>query len=225
VARYTADLHHYEIRSDVSVHQLFLSLISRADSLGDSLTPAPAQSMSLAHQESYGQGRPGNPQRLWRFTVPAVPAVLVVDDDPDTRGLLSAILSTRGYDVTLSADAQDAEDRLVAGAFDAIVLDNRMPGVSGVSLCRQLRARPHTAALPIMLVSADVFASDVAAGMAAGADDYVIKPFHRADLLARLDAILNRRGINAARAAHLATVRAVAAAGPINYYEPAAAAS
>lgn len=154
-----------------------------------------------------------------------MPAVLVVDDDADTRSLLSAILGTRGYHVTMSANAREAEERLTQGAFDALVLDNRMPGLSGVGLCRQLRERPRTAALPIMLVSADVFDSDVAAGLAAGADDYVTKPFHRADLLARLDAMLNRNMISAARAARMAAGSAMAAARPSRHFRTATATS
>jgi DNA-binding response OmpR family regulator len=119
-----------------------------------------------------------------------VPTVLVVDDDTDNRELLATILRALTYDVRTAADALTAA-RVIAGhRIDAVMLDVRMPAVSGIDLCRQLRRRPDTATLPIILVSADADADRVAAGRSAGADDYIVKPYTRAEVTDRLAALL-----------------------------------
>jgi len=98
----------------------------------------------------------------------------------------------------------------------------RMPGCSGIELCRRLRADPVTALLPIMLVSADVNEQRIIAGRAAGADDYLTKPFHRAELAARLANVLLRRDTPAARSAAAANA-AMLAARASRYQPPEAA--
>jgi DNA-binding response OmpR family regulator len=80
-----------------------------------------------------------------------------------------------------------------------------MPGGSGIDFCRRLRAEPATAALPIMFVTADVNDHHILAALQAGADDYLTKPFHRAELCLRLDNVLARRNTTPARAAMLAS--------------------
>ncbi|MFI7602644.1 response regulator transcription factor [Actinoplanes sp. NPDC049681] len=119
--------------------------------------------------------------------------VLIADDDSDHRDLLSLALHRCGHDVVEAADAESARRAVAAGGIDAVLLDVRMPGLSGIELCRLLRADPHTADLPIMLVSADVNGHRILAGMDAGADDFLAKPYHRSELLARVEALLLRR--------------------------------
>jgi DNA-binding response OmpR family regulator len=137
-----------------------------------------------------------------------VPTVLIADDNADHRELLSHALRRSGHEVVTAVDADTALSALRTGAFDAALLDVRMPGESGIELCRRLRAQPETAIIPVMLISADVHrALD---GLHAGADDYLTKPFHRAELCARLDNLLRSRpdavskGARAASAAMLA---------------------
>ena len=142
-----------------------------------------------------------------------MPTVLIVDDDADHRELLTLALRRCGHDVVEAADARSAQRRIDGGGVDAVLLDVRMPGESGIELCRRLRDDPATATLPIMLVSADVNDQRIAAARIAGADDYLTKPFHRSELTARLDNMLLRRDTPAARSAAAANAAMLAARG------------
>jgi DNA-binding response OmpR family regulator len=141
----------------------------------------------------------------------AVPTVLIADDDADHRELLTLALRRFGHDVVEATDAPAARRLIAQGGIDAALLDVRMPGESGIELCRRLRDDPATAELPILLVSADVNDQRILAARAAGADDYLIKPFPRGELAARLDTVLLRRSTPVARSAAAATaaIRAV----------------
>jgi DNA-binding response OmpR family regulator len=140
-----------------------------------------------------------------------VPTVLIADDDADHRELMTLALRRIGHRVVAAADAEAAGQALRGGGFDAALLDVRMAGTSGIELCRSLRADPVTAGLPIMLVSADVNTGRILDGMDAGADDYLTKPYHRAELGARLEALLLRRGERAGRSAVAANASRLAA--------------
>lgn len=142
-----------------------------------------------------------------------MPTVLIADDDADHRELLTIALERLGYDVVAAEDGASAQRAIDAGGIDAVLLDVRMPGTSGIELCRRLRADPVTAELPIMLVSADVMGRQVTAGMQAGADDYLPKPYHRAELGARLGSLLRRRAHPAGMPASVATAALLAARG------------
>jgi two-component system phosphate regulon response regulator OmpR len=119
----------------------------------------------------------------------ASPHVLVVDDDARLRDLLRQFLGRNGFTVTTAADAVEARARLAAFAFDLAVIDVMMPGESGLELTRHLRA---TGALPVLLLTARAETSDRIAGLSAGADDYLVKPFEPDELLLRVRAILRR---------------------------------
>jgi DNA-binding response OmpR family regulator len=119
-----------------------------------------------------------------------LPTVLVADDDADHRELLTIALRKFGHDVVEAWDTRSAQALIDRGPVDAVLLDVRMPNESGIDLCRRLRERPATSALPIMFVTADVNDHRVVAAMQAGADDYLTKPFHRAELAARLNGLL-----------------------------------
>lgn len=123
-----------------------------------------------------------------------MPTVLIADDDADHRELMTLALARLGHDVVQAIDAESAQRAIDAGGIDAVLLDVRMPGISGIELCQRLRAEPATAQLPIMLVSADVNNHRILAGINAGADDYLTKPYHRAELHHRLEQLLDRRG-------------------------------
>ncbi|WP_067495061.1 response regulator transcription factor [Actinoplanes sp. TFC3] len=141
--------------------------------------------------------------------------VLIVDDEADHRELMTLALRRFGYEVVAVENADQALRVTAGGGIDAALLDVRMPGISGIELCRQLRELPGTAQLPIMVVSADVNGARVMAATNAGADDYLTKPFHRAELGTRVEALLLRRersGNKPATAAGAARLAARAAA-------------
>jgi two-component system phosphate regulon response regulator OmpR len=115
--------------------------------------------------------------------------LLIVDDDERIRGLLQKFLMRHGFIVSAARDAAHAR-RLLAGLeFDLIVLDVMMPGEDGISLTRYLREQMQT---PILLLTARGETSDRIAGLEAGADDYLAKPFEPKELLLRINAILRR---------------------------------
>jgi two-component system response regulator MprA len=120
--------------------------------------------------------------------------VLVVDDDPAVRESLKRALRLEGYDVALAADGAEA---LVAADDsgsepDAIVLDVLMPNVDGLEVCRTLRRKGSR--VPVLMLTARDEVQDRVAGLDAGADDYVVKPFALEELLARVRALLRRAG-------------------------------
>jgi two-component system phosphate regulon response regulator OmpR len=118
-----------------------------------------------------------------------LPHVLVVDDDARLRDLLRRYLSGNGFLVTAAADAAEARANLKSFAFDVMVLDRMMPGEDGLSLARILRReRP----VPILMLTAMSEIEDRIAGLEAGVDDYLTKPFEPRELLLRLTAILRR---------------------------------
>jgi two-component system response regulator MprA len=118
--------------------------------------------------------------------------ILVVDDEPAVRDSLGRALRLEGYEVELAEDGRDALERLEARRPDALVLDLMMPRIDGLEVCRALRSKGDRT--PILVLTAKDAVSDRVAGLDAGADDYVVKPFALDELLARLRALLRRVG-------------------------------
>ena len=115
--------------------------------------------------------------------------ILVIDDDQDIRTLLAEYLERNGFRVTTLPDGTDLERTLDERAIDLLVLDLMLPGVDGLTLCRDLRSRSR---LPVLILSARGEDVDRIVGLEMGADDYLGKPFHPRELLARVRAILGR---------------------------------
>jgi two-component system OmpR family response regulator len=124
--------------------------------------------------------------------MPTNPArVLVVEDEPVLRHAITETLTTAGFTVEALPDGTDFARRVEAFVPDAAIIDVMLPGISGLTLATQLRARGHTV---VLFVTARDSLTDRLAGFEAGADDYIIKPFMQAELLARLRAVLRRAG-------------------------------
>ena len=117
--------------------------------------------------------------------------VLVVDDDPPLQRMLSRTLTAEGYAVTVAGDGGTALAAVESFAPDVIVLDVAMPTLDGLAVCRRLRGKGL--ATPILMLTARDAVADRVAGLQAGADDYLVKPFAVSELIARLHA-LTRRG-------------------------------
>ncbi|MCB0925094.1 MAG: response regulator transcription factor [Mycobacterium sp.] len=118
--------------------------------------------------------------------------ILVVDDDRAVRESLRRSLSFNGYSVNLAEDGLEALDAIANERPDAVVLDVMMPRLDGLEVCRQLRSTGDD--LPILVLTARDSVSERVAGLDAGADDYLPKPFALEELLARLRALLRRTG-------------------------------
>jgi two-component system, OmpR family, response regulator MprA len=117
-------------------------------------------------------------------------AILVVDDDAPIRRMLDRTLSAEGYAVETAADGGEALAAVERSTPDLVVLDVGMPGVDGLSVSRRLRAKGLS--VPVLLLTARDSVPDRVAGLDAGADDYLVKPFATEELLARVRALLRR---------------------------------
>jgi two-component system, OmpR family, response regulator MprA len=117
--------------------------------------------------------------------------ILVVDDDPAVRSSLDRALRLDGYEVETAADGPAALQILSVGSPDAVVLDLGLPGLDGLAVCRRLRSTGDDT--PVLMLTARDAVDDRVQGLDAGADDYLVKPFALAELLARLRALLRRR--------------------------------
>jgi two-component system, OmpR family, response regulator MprA len=117
--------------------------------------------------------------------------VLVVDDDPAVSGALNRALRLEGYDVSLAGDGPIALEQIAVRPPDAVVLDIGLPTLDGLEVCRRLRAAGDDT--PVLMLTARDAVNDRVQGLDAGADDYLVKPFALAELLARLRALLRRR--------------------------------
>jgi two-component system response regulator MprA len=121
---------------------------------------------------------------------PAGGRVLVVEDDEDIADVLRRSLRNEGYEVRTSADGVEALDVAAGFVPDLVVLDLGLPRLDGVEVCRRLRADSD---VPILMLTARAETDDRVGGLDSGADDYLVKPFERRELLARIRALLRRR--------------------------------
>jgi two-component system response regulator RegX3 len=121
----------------------------------------------------------------------AAPLILVVDDEESYRDALTVALEREGFRVEVAADGQEALDQVEATSPALILLDVMLPRISGVDVCREIRARSR---VPIIMVTARGAEIDAVVGLEVGADDYVSKPFRLRELIARVRAALRRSG-------------------------------
>lgn len=124
----------------------------------------------------------------------AKPTILVVEDEAPLLTLLRYNLEKQGFRVEEAADGQEALLRVAESRPDLVLLDWMLPALSGIEVCRQLRRRPGTRDLPIIMVTARTENQDAVRALDTGADDYIAKPFAMDSLLARIRALLRRSG-------------------------------
>jgi diguanylate cyclase (GGDEF)-like protein len=118
--------------------------------------------------------------------------ILVVDDDPDIAGFVAFNLEIHGYEVMRARDGQEALDLMETRRPDLAVIDWMMPRMDGVQLTQKLRSEPLTSALPVIMLTAKSMTVDKVLGLTAGVDDYLVKPFDTAELIARVSSTLRR---------------------------------
>jgi two-component system phosphate regulon response regulator PhoB len=123
--------------------------------------------------------------------------VLVVEDEPAIAELISLYLRHQGFEVAIAGDADAAQAHVHAVLPDLVLLDWMLPGASGVQLARRWRADARTREVPIIMLTARAAEDDKVAGLDAGADDFLTKPFSPAELQARIRAVLRRRAPSA----------------------------
>ena len=122
--------------------------------------------------------------------MPGTPKVLVVDDDPVIIRLLEVNFEMEGFEVVTAVDGQDGVDKCRAELPDIVVSDVMMPKLNGLELCVAIKADPATDGIPVVLLSAKAQVADIRAGLDAGADDYVTKPFEPLELIDRINKLL-----------------------------------
>ena len=118
--------------------------------------------------------------------------IYIVEDDADIRGMMTYALRNSGYEVEGFGDGKSFFEAVGARTPDLVLLDILLPGEDGLSLLSALRARPETKDLPIMMVTAKTTELDKVTGLDLGADDYLPKPFHLAELIARVKSVIRR---------------------------------
>lgn len=120
--------------------------------------------------------------------------ILIVDDDVDSLKLIGLMLKRNGYEVSAADAGGKALAKAEAEIPDLIILDVMMPDMNGLEVCRRLRANPATAEIPIIMFTAKTMIDDKVKGFEAGADDYLTKPTHPAELSSRVKSVLQRKG-------------------------------
>jgi len=118
--------------------------------------------------------------------------ILIVEDDLDSLKLIGLILQSKGYQVIAAQNGQQALEKASNEMPDLVILDIMMPGMSGYEVCKRMRADPQTAAIPVIMFTAKTSVEDKVAGFEAGADEYLTKPIHPAELVTRVEALLAR---------------------------------
>jgi|GEM_PF-3046711 len=195
ITRQLVELHGGTIRVESAPGQgaSFIFTLPLAQNAGEAPDPAalaaaaPPEEVS-ALPESVAAAEPEALRPIWQEDGSA--RILVVEDDPVNVRVLLRHLSSQGWGVRVARSGAEALDMLSESWFDVILLDVMLPDVSGFEVCRAVRRDYEPEELPVIMLTAKHTAEDIAQGFAAGASDYVMKPFSRQELLARMEARL-----------------------------------
>jgi len=121
--------------------------------------------------------------------------ILVIEDDPSTLRLIKYTLQQEGYEVLTVPNGLEGLRKARSEQPDLVILDVMLPGIDGFEVCHRLRAESQTAKLPILMISGKTRGIDKATGLRMGADDYVTKPWHRPELVAKITAMLEGNSV------------------------------
>jgi two-component system, OmpR family, phosphate regulon response regulator PhoB len=160
--------------------------------------PAPPMPRGIGNSPQPQPPRPSTasgskiPTSSGRFPASMSARVLLVDDDPDIRDVVGAMLEAVGLIVEPATTAEAALERARETHFDLLVLDWNLPAMTGIELCRKIRAEPTLATTPVLFLTAHSSSKDIVDAFASGADDYVAKPFRAPELGARIFGLLRR---------------------------------
>jgi CheY-like chemotaxis protein len=135
---------------------------------------------------------PSMPLPAFELRAPSDANVLIVDDDADLQNVVCAMLRAAGFSASAVSSAEEAFDTLRQSRPDLMVLDWNLPGMSGVDFCRRLRKEPKLSRLPVLFLTAHSSTGDIVEAFAAGADDFVSKPFRAPELAARVLGLIRR---------------------------------
>jgi two-component system phosphate regulon response regulator PhoB len=160
----------------------FATNVVRSDTL-----PPPLPPSSAKPDDEIETPRP----RSWPPRAGRGARILVVDDDPDIRAVIAAMLAAVGLVVTTKESAEEALVAVHQEPFDLVVLDWNLPKMNGIELCRTIR-RDKLTTLPVLFLTANASSQDMVDAFASGADDYMVKPFHAPELSARIFSLLRR---------------------------------
>lgn len=119
--------------------------------------------------------------------------IIVIDDDPDMVRIAKDLLEGEGYSVDMAADAESGLQKIHQSPPDLVLLDVRLPGDDGLTLCRTLKATPAFRHIPVLMISVKSQEADVVTGLELGAEDYIRKPFLQGEMIARVRTALRRR--------------------------------
>ncbi|MCL4266497.1 MAG: response regulator [Anaerolineae bacterium] len=125
------------------------------------------------------------------------PTIMVVDDEPHIRDMLTLLLEMHGFAVSTAIDGADAWEKITQCPPDVIILDVMMPVMDGITLCQKLRAHPETTPLPVIMLSGKTQFGAEAEGLAAGANYYMWKPMKTVELVANIRTVLEQVGVPA----------------------------
>lgn len=123
--------------------------------------------------------------------------ILIVEDEPEIREMIRYVLEQEEFSICEAAHAQDVRHQLTAERIDLILMDWMLPGRSGLELVRELKQKPKTKSIPIIMLTARADEPNKIDGLESGADDYITKPFSTRELVARIRAVLRRSGYHA----------------------------
>ena len=142
------------------------------------------------HREAEGCGvaKVSETESVTPITVDASPAILLAEDDPVTRMLMTRFLKNAGYEVDAVANGSEALDKMTKRYYPMLVTDWEMPEMDGIALCKAVRNMQLDGYVYALLLTARDAKEHIIAGLEAGADDYLVKPVHEAELIARLNA-------------------------------------